>query len=78
MTRPSTLAPHDLNDAGNADRLVAYADGNLAYVPEIDLFLVYRDGRWYRDEHGLMVRALAEATIRDALDRLKRGGDRHG
>ena len=74
MIQPASLAPHDLNDAGNADLLVAYADGNLKYVPEIDLFHVYRDGRWHRDEHGLMVRALAVEAIRDALDRHKRDG----
>jgi putative DNA primase/helicase len=67
---PSVAGPHDLNDAGNADRLIRLAQGDLTYVPELSAFLHYRDNRWHRDERNLQARALAERAIREELDRL--------
>ena len=75
LMKSSSLTPHDLNDAGNADRLVAYVGGNLAYVPESDVFIHYQCGRWHRDEHGLEVRELAEAAIRQELATLPLAGE---
>lgn len=46
--KPSSLAPHDLNDVDNADRLVDSADGSLAYVPESKLCLLPGAGTDWR------------------------------
>jgi putative DNA primase/helicase len=67
---PAAPVGHDLNDAGNGDRLIRYAQGNLAYVPETNTFLHYRYNRWQRDEGNLQVRTLAERAIREELERL--------
>ena len=67
----AVAAEHDLNDAGNADRIVKLADGNLAYVEELQAFMIYDRHRWHRDEHGLQVRLLAERAVHAELEQLK-------
>jgi putative DNA primase/helicase len=69
---------HDLNDAANADRLVAMADGNLGYVPELQAFMGCEDGRWRRDESGLAVRRIAEQAVKAALEEESSGSPSRG
>jgi hypothetical protein len=49
----SLNADDDLNDAGNARRLVAAAGGVFIYVPELESFFRYCDNRWVRDSDQL-------------------------
>jgi len=70
---PSRMKPpiqDDLNDAGNADRLVAAANGNLGYVPQTTMFITYDGSRWKRHDSDLEVRALAERAIKKELKAL--------
>ena len=62
---------HDLNDAGNADRIVKLADGNLAYVEELQAYMIYDRQRWLRDDGGLKVRLLAERAVHAELEQLR-------
>lgn len=69
-SRKKTAIHDDLNDAGNADRLVATTNKSLIYVPELDTFLMYDSGCWNRDSSGLKVRALAEQAAKKELKAL--------
>jgi len=61
------ISDHDLNDAGNADRLIRFSEGNLVYVPELTTFIRFDGRRWKRDESGLEVRRMAEEAIKQEL-----------
>jgi len=41
----------DRADAGNVNLLTRLVDGNLRYVPELDLWLWWDGARWTRDKH---------------------------
>ncbi|WP_344762131.1 DNA primase family protein [Actimicrobium antarcticum] len=52
-----------LNDAGNADRIVKAANGNLQYCRDLLKWLVWTDGHWHWDIKGDVVQ-FATAVMR--------------
>ena len=64
------LDGHRPTDVGNANRLVAAADGHLRYVHLWGKWLVYDDGRWIIDFREAMIgqraRAVARKVFQDA------------
>ncbi|GAA0745121.1 hypothetical protein CA233_18960 [Sphingomonas sp. ABOLD] len=60
---PWALAWKELNDQGNADRLVAHAQGLLIYVRSWG-WLAYEDGHWSRDDGERLARLKAMDVAR--------------
>jgi putative DNA primase/helicase len=60
---------HRPTDVGNADRLVAAADGCIRYVHAWSRWIVYRDGRWIIDTGDALITEIAKQVPRRMLDR---------
>jgi putative DNA primase/helicase len=57
-----------LTDTGNAQRLVDLADGHLRFVQAWGSWIVYRDGRWHRDNGDALVTEYAKRVARRLFD----------
>jgi putative DNA primase/helicase len=55
-------------DVGNANRLVAAADGSIRYVHAWGRWLVYNDGRWIIDSNDALVTEKAKQVPRRLLE----------
>lgn len=47
-----SLIPYELNDVGNAKRLIALFGDNIRFCPEWNVWLYYSDGYWQKDIEG--------------------------
>jgi putative DNA primase/helicase len=64
-TKDHILKAHDglaRDDAANAERLLAVADGNLRYAHAWGKFLVYRDGVWHIDVEDALTMEIAKGV----------------
>jgi putative DNA primase/helicase len=59
---PPNLLPYALTDEGNAQRLIAFSNGNLCYCPERETWLVWNGRYWEAVGDGLVL-AVAERTM---------------
>lgn len=59
-----------LNDAGNADRIVAAADGTIRYCKDLQVWYVWNDGHWRADSQGSIVR-FSTTVMRGIYDEAK-------
>jgi putative DNA primase/helicase len=67
---PGALADgHRPTDAGNADRLVAVADGLIRYVHRWQKWIVYRDGAWQIDTGDALITEIAKQVPRAMFTR---------
>lgn len=60
-----------LNDAGNADRLIATFGNRLRYVPELRTWLVWHKGHWRYDRKGQIIelaKIVSKAIYKEAAD----------
>ena len=62
-TKPDLLK-FELNDAGNADRLIAACGRDLVYCPQMRKWLVWDDRRWQVDEVGHAHKLAKRAMLR--------------
>ena len=71
MTTSTAVATRNihetLNDAGNADRLIAAFGKRILYVPELKAWFVWRNGHWHACSRDKIVE-LATAVARQLFD----------
>ena len=53
---------YELNDRGNAQRLLEASDGRLIYVPDVDSFYVFDGRRWIKDRNDLISLGLLKSA----------------
>lgn len=65
-----TAVMETLNDAGNADRIVKAASGQLRYCKDLSGWLVWTDGHWHWDTTGGVIQ-FATTVMRAIFDEAK-------
>jgi len=65
-----------LTDVGNSERLIAIADGKLRYVNAWGRWLVYRGGRWQRDNNSALVTELAKKVAKTLFAQVGKVSDK--